>query len=64
MRELEEATVQSWNEVRRWRREQRASLIALRQASLQDERHRLQPLLLKFVERHFPELANALVGFY
>jgi hypothetical protein len=35
MRELEEATVQSWNEVRRWRREQRASLIALRQAILQ-----------------------------
>ena len=54
----------SWDEIRRWRREQRASLIARRQAIPQDERRRLQPLVLELVEQHFPELANALVGFY
>jgi 5-formyltetrahydrofolate cyclo-ligase len=56
--------VLSWDEIRRWRREQRASLIARRQAIPQDERRRLQPLILDLVEQPFPELANALVGFY
>jgi 5-formyltetrahydrofolate cyclo-ligase len=64
MREPEEAAVQSWDEVKRWRREQRASLIARRQAIPQEERRRLQPLILDAVERYFPELANGLVGFY
>jgi 5-formyltetrahydrofolate cyclo-ligase len=56
--------VLSWDEIRRWRREQRASLIARRQAIPQDERRRLQPLILDLVEQRFPELAHALVGFY
>ena len=56
--------MQGWDEIRRWRREQRASLIARRQAIPQAERRRLQPLILDLVERHFPELANALLGFY
>jgi 5-formyltetrahydrofolate cyclo-ligase len=56
--------VPSWDEVRRWRREQRADLIARRQAIPQDERRRLQPLILGLVERHFPELAEILLGFY
>jgi 5-formyltetrahydrofolate cyclo-ligase len=56
--------VQSWDEVRRWRREQRTRLIARRQAISQNERRRLQPLILDLVEQHFPELRNALVGFY
>ena len=56
--------MQSWDEIRRWRREQRASLIARRRAMAQDERRRLQPLILDLVERHFPELPQALVGFY
>jgi 5-formyltetrahydrofolate cyclo-ligase len=56
--------VQSWDEIRRWRKEQRASLIARRQAIPQDERRRLQPLILDLVEQQFPELASALVGFY
>ena len=38
----------------------RASLIARRQAIPQAECRRLQPLILDLVERHFPELANAL----
>jgi 5-formyltetrahydrofolate cyclo-ligase len=56
--------VQSWEEIRRWRREQRARLIARRQAIPQDERRRLQPLVLDLVERHILEFASALVGFY
>jgi 5-formyltetrahydrofolate cyclo-ligase len=56
--------VQSWDEVRRWRRGQRASLITQRQAIPQDERRRLQPSILGIVEQHFPALANMLVGFY
>ena len=56
--------MQSWDEIRRWRREQRASLIARRQAMPQDERRRSQLLILNLVEQHFPELASALLGFY
>jgi 5-formyltetrahydrofolate cyclo-ligase len=56
--------VQSWDEIRRWRKEQRAKLIARRQAIPQDQRRRLQPLILDLVERHVPELADALLGFY
>jgi 5-formyltetrahydrofolate cyclo-ligase len=54
----------SWDEIRRWRREQRARLIARRQAIRQDQRRRLQPLVLDLVEQHFPALSNALLGFY
>jgi 5-formyltetrahydrofolate cyclo-ligase len=56
--------VLSWDEIRHWRREQRANLIARRQAIPQDERRRLQTLVLERVEQCFPDLANALVGFY
>ena len=56
--------MESWDEVRRWRRERRRELIGRRQAIPQDERRRSQPLILRFVEQHFPELANALIGFY
>jgi 5-formyltetrahydrofolate cyclo-ligase len=56
--------VPSWDEVRRWRREQRASLIARRQAIPQDERRRSQALILEVVAQHFPNLTSALLGFY
>ena len=56
--------MQSWDEIRRWRREQRELLLARRQSIPQAERRRLQPLILDLVERHFPELQNAVVGFY
>ena len=59
-----EPAAQSWDEVKRWRQDQRASLIARRQAVPQHERRRLQPLILDLVAQHFPELASALVGFY
>jgi len=56
--------VQSWDEIRHWRREQRASLITRRQAIPQDQRRRSQASILKLVEQHFPDLANTLLGFY
>ena len=49
-----------WDEIRRWRNEQREDLNARRLAIPQAERRRLQPLILDLVERQFPEL----VGFY
>lgn len=54
----------SWDEVRRWRRERRAELIARRQAIAQAERQHLQPHIVGLLEAHFPELKGALVGFY
>jgi 5-formyltetrahydrofolate cyclo-ligase len=56
--------VQSWDEIRHWRREQRASLITRQQAIPQDQRRRSQASILKLVEQHFPDLANTLLGFY
>jgi 5-formyltetrahydrofolate cyclo-ligase len=56
--------VRDWDEIKRWRREQRAYLIARRQALPRNERRRLEPSMLDLVERHFPELASALIGFY
>jgi 5-formyltetrahydrofolate cyclo-ligase len=56
--------VQSWDEVRHWRREQRASLNARREVIAKEERRRLQPLIPNLVKQHFPELASALVRFY
>jgi len=55
-------TVLSWHEVRRWRRERRADLIARRQALPQQERGRLQPSILAAVERNFAALASATIG--
>jgi 5-formyltetrahydrofolate cyclo-ligase len=57
-------TVHDWEEIKRWRRERRAILIARRQAIAPDERRRLQVLILCLLEEHFPELAHARVGFY
>lgn len=59
-----EPAAQDWDEVKRWRKEQRAGLIARRQAIPQNERRRLQPVITGLVAQHFPELASALVGFY
>jgi 5-formyltetrahydrofolate cyclo-ligase len=56
--------MRSWDEIRRWRREQRPELIARRQAIAQAERRRLQPRIIGLLEAHFPQLTGALVGFY
>ncbi|MEZ5936246.1 MAG: 5-formyltetrahydrofolate cyclo-ligase [Alphaproteobacteria bacterium] len=57
--------MQDWEDIRRWRKERRAALIARRQAISQSERQRLNSLILKLVEQRFFEtLKSALVGFY
>jgi 5-formyltetrahydrofolate cyclo-ligase len=59
-----ELAAPGWEEVKRWRKEQRTSLIARRLALPQSERRGLQPVIIGHLEQHFPELASALVGFY
>jgi 5-formyltetrahydrofolate cyclo-ligase len=54
----------SWDQIRRWRRERRAALIAERQAMSQQERQRLQPLIIGALSESFPELMRGVVGFY
>jgi 5-formyltetrahydrofolate cyclo-ligase len=54
----------SWEEIRAWRRERRAALIAKRQAMPQHERERLQPLIIGPLAQHFPELMRGIIGFY
>lgn len=56
--------MQDWDEVRPWRRQQRADLIARREALPQDERRRLQDAILGLLEEHFPQLAHGCIGFY
>ncbi len=56
--------MQDWDEIKQWRREQRARLIARRQVMPQAERRGLQASILGLLERHFLELVSARVGFY
>lgn len=56
--------MRSWEEIRVWRRERRAELIARRQTVPQRERERLQPLIAEHLERAALGLENALIGFY
>ena len=56
--------MQGWDEVKRWRREQRERLIERRQAIVANERRRLQPLIIRHLEEAFPQLARAVIGFY
>jgi 5-formyltetrahydrofolate cyclo-ligase len=56
--------MRSWDEIRAWRRERRASLIAQRQALSQPERQRLQPRIIGLLAERFPELRSGIIGFY
>jgi 5-formyltetrahydrofolate cyclo-ligase len=56
--------VDSWDEIRRWRRERRDELIGRREALPQRERQALQAGIVELLETRFPELAGGLVGFY
>ena len=56
--------MQGWDEVERWRREQRRGLIARRQAIPPNERRRLQLMITRHLEERFPQLAHALIGIY
>ena len=56
--------VETWDEIRRWRRARREELIAARQALPQRKRQDLQARIIHLLERGLPELASGLVGFY
>jgi 5-formyltetrahydrofolate cyclo-ligase len=56
--------MESWDEIRRWRRARRDELIGCREALAQRERRNLQARIIGLLETHFPELAGGLVGFY
>jgi 5-formyltetrahydrofolate cyclo-ligase len=56
--------VESWDEIRRWRRARRDELIGRREALPQRERQELQARIIDLLENRFPELAGALIGFY
>ena len=56
--------MRDWDEVKRWRREQRQGLIERRQAIAQNERRRLQPLIIRHLEEALPQLVRAVIGFY
>jgi 5-formyltetrahydrofolate cyclo-ligase len=54
----------TWGEIKAWRREQRADLIARREALPLDERRRLVDMILGLLTEHCPQLAQGCVGFY
>jgi 5-formyltetrahydrofolate cyclo-ligase len=56
--------VESWDEIRRWRREQRDELIGRREALPQRKRQELQARIIDLLPTRFPELTGGLIGFY
>jgi 5,10-methenyltetrahydrofolate synthetase len=58
------AKVESWDEIRRWRRARRDELIGARQALPQSARQDLQARVIALLDAHFPELSRGLIGFY
>ena len=56
--------VETWDEIRRWRRERRDELIGRREALPQGERQELQARIIDLLQTRFPELERGLIGFY
>jgi len=56
--------VETWDEIRRWRRARRDELIRTREALPQRERQGLQAQILAHLETRFSELRRELIGFY
>jgi 5-formyltetrahydrofolate cyclo-ligase len=56
--------METWDEIKRWRRARREELIGWRQALPQRGRRDLQARILGLLDTHFPELASGLIGFY
>jgi 5-formyltetrahydrofolate cyclo-ligase len=56
--------VETWDEIRRWRRALRDELIGRREALPQRERQELQARIIDLLEARFPDLADGLIGFY
>jgi 5-formyltetrahydrofolate cyclo-ligase len=56
--------VETWDEIKRWRRARREELIGRRQALPHRERRELQARIIGLLETRCPELAGGLIGFY
>jgi 5-formyltetrahydrofolate cyclo-ligase len=56
--------VQSWAEIRQWRRERRAELIERRIALPQQQRAEFSERIRRTIGEAFPQLKDALIGFY
>ncbi len=56
--------MESWDEIREWRRATRAELLARRLAVPRGEKQRVRSLLCDLIGEHFPELRHARIGFY
>jgi 5-formyltetrahydrofolate cyclo-ligase len=56
--------VQSWDEIRQWRRLRRAELIERRIALPQQQRTEFSERIRRTIGEAFPQLKDALVGFY
>jgi 5-formyltetrahydrofolate cyclo-ligase len=55
--------MRDWSEIRSWRRDTRARLLARRQAIRRPERDRVQGIVADLLLRHVPELRGACIGF-
>ncbi len=60
----DESLMETWSEIRAWRRAMRAELLARRLAVPKAERQRIGSLLRDRLKTQFPELRHACVGFY
>lgn len=56
--------MESWPEIRAWRRAVRAELLARRLAVSREEKPRIRSALRDLIWRQFPELRDGCIGFY
>jgi 5-formyltetrahydrofolate cyclo-ligase len=56
--------METWEEVRAWRRAMRAELLARRLRLPRGEKERIRAAVREYVWKQFPELRHACVGFY
>jgi 5-formyltetrahydrofolate cyclo-ligase len=56
--------METWDEIKGWRRNQRDGLIRRREALPQSKRRDLQARIIGLLDTRFPELASGLIGFY
>lgn len=56
--------MESWEDIRQWRRARRAELISGRMRVPQGERPAIRAAVISMVKEHVPELKSARIGFY
>ena len=56
--------MQTWGDIRAWRRATRAELLASRLRVPRGEKERVRAAVREFIWEQFPELRHACIGFY